>query len=87
MTKRKYKKKRKSTKLNLPKRILYFVSGLVLASALLLFSFQWNLLPFQITALGNDITPYALAFIIVMIGVFASSLIKSGLKGNRELDA
>lgn len=79
-------KTKKSSKLDLSKRIIYFVSGMIIASTLLVFSFQWDLLPFEITGFGINITPYALAFFIVLIGVFASTLIKSGLRGKRELD-
>lgn len=87
MVKSKNKTKlKKRTHLNIPKRIIYFSFGIFIASVLLMYSFQWNLLPFQITAMGIDITPYALSFFLVLIGVYASSLIKSGLKGNRELD-
>ena len=79
--------KKKNTKMGLGKRIFLFSFGIVLASTLLIFSFQWQLLPFTITALGYDITPYALAGILVLTGVFASTLIKSGIRGKAELDA
>ena len=76
----------KNTKLDIPKRIIYFSIGLIGASMLLVFSFQWDLLPFRFTFLTYDITAYMLASILVMTGVFASSLIKTGLTGKKQID-
>lgn len=81
MSKRKYKKK-----MGLNRRIFYFLIGSIMASILLIFGFNWELLPFRITGLGYDITPFALSFIFVLIGIFASTLMKSGLIGKSELD-
>ena len=77
---------KQKARLTLGRRILYFTIGLVVASGLLVFSFQWNLLPFTITALGQDVTSYALAGILVIISIFAGTLIKSGLLGEVILD-
>lgn len=77
---------KQKSKLSPGRRVLYFTIGIILGSGLIVFSFQWNLLPFTITALGQDITAYALAGILVMVSVFAGTLIKSGLLGEVILD-
>lgn len=77
----------KKKTIDLRKRILIFLIGISIASVLLIFSFQWELLPFSFTALGYDVTPYALSSILVLLGVFASSLIKSGITGKQQFDA
>lgn len=80
------KKSTKSRKLKTSTRIFYFVVGISIASILLVFSFQWDLLPFQITIYGKVITSYFLASIIVLIGIFASTMIKSSITGKKEVD-
>jgi len=77
---------KKKKQLSMSKRILYFVIGIGIASSLMVFSFQWNLLPLTLTAAGIDVTPYALSAIIVLASVFAGSLIKSAVLGQAEMD-
>ncbi len=77
------KQKRKITP---ARRITYFLVGMFIASAILVFSFQWNLLPFTITALGQNVTSFALASLLVLLSVFAGTLIKSGILGEVIMD-
>lgn len=74
-------------KLTFGQRFLYLLLGFVISMILLVYSFNWEKLPFSFAFMGNDITPYVLAFLIVVLGLLASTLIKSGFKGKREFDS
>lgn len=80
---KKYVKK----KLNPALRLFYLISGVFIASALLIFSFRWEDLPFRFTLAGMDITPYAMAPLIVLVGILASTLTKSAFMGKYEADS
>ncbi len=75
------------TILGLPTRIIFFILGIIIASIILVYSFQWDLLPFTVVWFGFDVTPYALASFIVLLGILASTLIKSGITGKKKIDA
>lgn len=79
--------KKRSKKLSLTMRLIYISFGVLVASMLILFSFRWEDLPITINSAGIDITPYALAPILVLTGILASSLTKSALIGEKELDS
>lgn len=75
---------KKSIKINI--RIFYFLIGMIILSILLIFSFQWQLLPFKLVLFGNDITMYALPPILILISIFGSSLLKTSLTGKKGID-
>lgn len=79
-------KRKKKSEISIFQRFSYFSIGLFIAMGIMIYSFKWEMLPFEFTFGGVNITPYALSGIIVIFGIFASSLIKSGLKGKKELD-
>jgi hypothetical protein len=78
----------KSDKKQLPAitRIIYFVLGLIIASALIVYAVSWNNLPFTMSMIGVSINQWVIAGIMVLIGIFASTLIKSALLGKTRLD-
>lgn len=78
-----YRKK----KLNPALRIFYLISGVFIASALIIFSFRWEDLPIRFTMAGLDITPYAMAPLVVLTGILASTLTKSAFLGKYEADS
>ena len=67
-------------------RVVYFIVGLALLTLLLLYSIQWELLPFRVMNFGQDITPYALASGLVLTSIFGGTLIKSAIYGEWNLD-
>lgn len=87
MSKRKAKRSRpKKSEYKPWVRVVYFIIGLGLLSALLLYSVRWEALPIRVVGLGQDITPYALASGLVLLSIFGGTLIKSALYGRFELD-
>lgn len=80
------KKRSSKNELKALTRIVYFIIGLALLSALLLYSVQWDALPFRVYNLGSDITPYALASLLVLLSILGGTLVKSALYGRFELD-
>ena len=73
-------------KLSSPMRVLAFIVGMTLAIGLLVYSIRWEDLPIQINMAGQDVTVYALAGFLVLIGIMAHTMIKSGLLGEMRLD-
>ena len=86
------KRKKKSVKLlgqklGPIKRIIYLILGLAGLVTLLMYSFNFEKLPFQITIFSQDITTIILAVAMVILGIIFSTLLKSGAKGKFELDS
>lgn len=77
--------KQKNKELGITTRILYFIIGLIILTALMVYSIQWNNLPFAITFLENNITSYVLPAIFVLIGIIASALLLSAFDGKWRL--
>lgn len=67
-------------------RIVIFIIGMTLAVFLLLYSFVWAEFPIQVTALGYNVTNIFMACMIVLLGIVAGTLIKSGVLGVWRLD-
>ena len=67
-------------------RILLFVVGMALAVFLMLWVVNWNDLPFQFVVSGQVVTPYFMASLVVIAGILATTLIKSGILGKWKLD-
>ena len=64
-----------------------FVFGMALAIGLIIYSVNWDDLPVQFTLVGGRvITVYVMASILVMTGIMATTLIKSGIYGKWKLD-
>lgn len=88
MAKRKSKKNKfLGKKLDPIKRIIYLGLGLAGLVVLLMYSFNFEKLPFQITIFNQDITTIILAVAMVVLGIIFSTLFKSGAKGKLELDS
>ena len=67
-------------------RILYFVIGIIMASALIVYAVSWNNLPVTLSLIGVEINQWVVAGFMVLIGILASSLIKSAILGKTRLD-
>ena len=67
-------------------RIGLFLIGLSIAVFLFIFSFDYETLPFQINAVGYNITTFAFATFVIITGIIAGTLIKSGVLGKYRLD-
>ena len=83
---KKENKKQKNNKESLSNRLIYFIMGMGILTALTVVSIQWDLLPFKIMILGKDITPYALTPMLIFVGILGSSLLSSSFSGNRKID-
>lgn len=67
-------------------RVLAFMVGMGIAIFLIVYSIRWEDLPIQLTMAGSNVTPWAMAGIIVLFGIVAGTLIKSALLGKWRLD-
>lgn len=77
--------KRKQTELSLSVRILYFVIGLTILTALMIYSIQWDNLPFGIFFFSYNITSYVLPAIFVLVSIIAGALLMSSFDGKWRL--
>ena len=68
------------------KRILYFTTGLVIASALIVYGISWTNPPFELMIIGLTLNEWITAAFVVILGLLAGSLIKSGILGKTRLD-
>lgn len=76
----------KNTKqLSLTARILNFIIGLVILTVLMIYSIQWDNLPFAITFFEQNVTSYVLPAVFVLTGVIASALLLSSFDGKWRL--
>lgn len=78
-------KKKNIKELSIPARILYFIIGLSILTTLMIYSIQWELLPFTITFFSKNITQYVLPAIFVFIGIIASALLMASFDGKWRL--
>lgn len=67
-------------------RLGLIVFGLGGAIVLIVYSFRWEDLPFQITLASHDITPWAVAGYLVLMALVFNTALKSGLLGKWRLD-
>lgn len=75
------------SKISMSKRQLYFVLGMLITTTIVVFSFQWDIITPTFLGVSNPIlTKYVVAFIIVLIGAFGSSLVKTAITGKGEVD-
>lgn len=70
---------------SIEKRILYFIIGMAILVFLAVYSFNLMDLP-RITFIGIDITVYAFPPILILFGIYGSSLVKSAFTGKKEID-
>jgi len=79
------KQKQKET-LSPGMRTIYFIVGSVLATALVLFSFRWEDIGIGFEFVGTNINVVVFAFATVLVSIFAGTLLKSALLGQKRLD-
>jgi len=72
-------------KLSIPIRILYFIIGLTVLTTLMIYSVQWNNLPFGIFFLSINITSYVFPAIFVLVSIIAGALLMSSFDGKWRL--
>ena len=62
-----------------------FLAGVGIGIAVLLYCININeiTLPILFTAVGEDVTKYVVAFIAILVGIFAGMFIKYGFRGGR----
>ena len=60
--------------------------GLAIAVFLFIFTFDYETMPFKITTIGYDTTTIAFASFVILTGIIAGTLIKSGVLGKYRLD-
>ena len=73
-------------KISISKRSIYFIIGMVILTFLMIFSFQWDELPFSFVAFGKDVTKYTLPPFLILLGAMGTSLLKSGITGKEQFD-
>lgn len=67
-------------------RIVITGIGLTIAVFILLYSFRFTDFPVQVTMIGQNVTAIFMGVIIVLSGIVAGTLIKSGILGKWKLD-
>ena len=73
-------------KLSFPIRLLYFIVGMVLATAIIIYGVTWANPIFDLSVVGVSVNTWITAAFIVLIGIFAGTLIKSAILGKNRLD-
>lgn len=84
MTKR--KSKNAIEKMSLTQRIIVLISGITGLIFLFIYSYKFTESDIFISFFGYNITTYAFAGLIIIVGIMFSSLFKSGLRGKWSLD-
>lgn len=74
------------TPLTPPKRLLIFSVGMLIAIILLVYSVNWDELPIQFVAVGQNVTIWVTAGLLVMTSIFTSTFIKTGIYGKWKWD-
>jgi len=64
--------------------VIFGITGLVF---IVLYSFNFDKLGFEFTALGYDITEIFVATIVILVGILFSTLFKSGIFGQWIVDS
>lgn len=78
-------KKQNIKQLSIPTRILFFCIGLIVLTLIMVYSIQWNNLPFAITFFENNITSYILPVVFVLISIIAGALLMASFDGKWRL--
>ena len=73
-------------KLSAMTRIFYFVFGIIIASALIVYGINWNNPDYNLSMIGFEMNQWISAGIMVLIGILAGTMIKSAILGKNRLD-
>lgn len=75
----------KTKPLSIPIRILYFIIGLTILTVLMVYSIQWENLPFGIFFFSYNVTSIVFPAIFVLVSIIAGALLMSSFDGKWRL--
>ena len=75
----------KQKPLSIPVRIIYFIIGLSILTVLMVYSIQWENLPFGIFFFSYNVTSIVFPAIFVLVSIIAGGMIMAGFDGKWRL--